>query len=148
MEFAAACLAAVDRMRPDPSWTPPPNTLCVRIMVAPWLNRVEFFYTDKPGHMECVARIRNWSGEPDFGGSFEFAKGDMDSESAASPIVRRMANGDDVRALVKLWDHGCSIAEWQENMADRGAPAAVCEFIAAALAPTPTRRAHRMGHAA
>jgi hypothetical protein len=146
MQFAAACLAAVDRMRPDPSWSPPPNTLCVRIMVAPWVNRIEFFYTDEPGHMECVARIRNWSGEPDFGGSYECAKGDMDLEAAASPIVRRVADEDDVRALAKLWEHDCSVAEWQKNMADRGVPATVREFVTAAI--TPIRRARRRSRVA
>lgn len=117
MEFAAAGLAAVARMRPDPTWVPTVGVLFVRIMQAPWQNEIVFGYATKEHngglmHYIAIARIRNWSGEPESGGGFDCAKGDLDTETAASPIVRRLADEDDIRALVKLWDHPTSLVEW------------------------------------
>lgn len=123
MEIAAMCLNAVRYMTPNPEWTPPVGVLFVRFLVAPWLNEVEFGFADEPAkndlqHCRSIARIRNWSAEPYFGGSLDCAKGNLDTSASAGAIVRRLAGIDDVRALMRLWDSRISIAEWLVNVSE------------------------------
>ena len=143
MEVAAACLAAVDRMRPDPSWTPPPGVLFVRFLVSPWNNEVEFAYVDDakdPSHHRSIARIRNWQGGPYFGGSVECAKGNHDHAGTGAAIVRRVADADDVEALFRLWQSHVAVSEFMASVGDdRG----LCPESKALI-----RRAHRRGYVA
>ena len=118
MEFAAACLSALSRMTPDPTWAPPVGVLFVRIMAAPWGDRITLGYAvEPPGDglqkTRALAEMRNWHAEPEYGCSYECAKGDLDTSHAA-PIVRRLANEDDVTAFLRLWDRDCGVsaADW------------------------------------
>lgn len=124
MEVAALCLSAAMRMRPDPTWAPPIGVLFVRIMHAPWQNDITFGYADKVDpdgicHYRSVARIRDWHAEADFGGSVDFAKGDMDHAGSGAAIVRRLATENDVAALRKLWSDRFPFAEWLEDALSR-----------------------------
>lgn len=114
MEFAAACLSALSRMTPDPTRAPPMGVLFVRIMAAPWGDRITLGYAvEPPGDglqkTRALAELRNWHAEPANGYSYECAKGDLDTSNAA-PIVRRLANEDDVTAFLRLWDPDCGVS--------------------------------------
>lgn len=120
MDFAAAAISVLLRCRPDDTWTPPLGVLFVRFLIAPWSNEVSFGYADDtndPKHYRSIARIRDWSSGPDFGGNVDFAKGNVDTNVAVSTIVRRVAGSDDVEALLKLWDSRIAIPEWAESVA-------------------------------
>ena len=127
MEFAAACLSALSRMTPDPTWAPPVGVLFVRIMAAPWCDRITLGYAvEPPGDglqkTRALAEMRNWHAEPANGCSYECAKGNLDTSNAA-PIVRRLANEDDVTAFLRLWDRDCGVsaAAWLDGaMRSRG----------------------------
>lgn len=121
MEVAAASFDVIARCQPDALWTPPLGMLFVRMLVAPWTQETQFGYPDdasRPSHYRTVARIYNWRGEPDFGGWVSGDKGNVCRSAAGAAIVRRIADRDDIEALVRLWQHRCTVEEWARDVAE------------------------------
>ena len=119
MEIAALTLNVAARLQANQEWTPTLGVLFVRFLTAPWSHEVEFGYSDDPkdpAHYRSIARIRNWQSEPNFGGTYDCAKGEIDRAGSGASIVRRHADRDDVEGLMLLWRHRIPLAEWMSSV--------------------------------
>ena len=112
--------------QPQPDWLPTPGRLIVRQMLTLSTMEISFDYRrvpntyNGPNAYKSIARIRDWVGVPDFGGSVECIKSEADDTGGGNFVVRRHAYASDLFALRRLWSkHSGSFVEWIETVLER-----------------------------
>lgn len=111
--------------QPRADWSPTPGRLIVRQMLTLSAMEVNFDYRlaptpyDGPSTYKSIARIRDWVGMPDFGGSVECIKSEADETGGGNFVVRRYAYMEDLLALRRLWGKSARpFVDWIETVLD------------------------------
>lgn len=117
MEVAALAFKAIANAQPNPNWEPAVGRLFVRTHLDVYGIEIDFCVADRERHHQSFARIRNWRGEPYFGGWTDGIRGEMGHTGSGAAISRRYAVKDDLRALRLLWDSNVAFDEWMHSVA-------------------------------